>query len=120
MAEKNDICSWSAKEIEKMLTNWAQQGRITSKTLMGRDYLGIKKKYAEGKLFVTGVDGIDVLDEEAQSIFEILHDSKRVMTARDVMVQSGLTTSYAINKAVKEGGLIRFDLLGKSSILYIA
>lgn len=109
----------SARDIEKMLREWALRGRITSKTLMERDYRGINKKYASGDLLVTSIDGIDVTDGETQRVFEKLHESKRVMSKRDVMLNKGYTTAYQINQAVKRGELIKFDLLGRSSILYI-
>ena len=112
----------SAKEIEKMLTKWMNEGRITSKTLMGKQYYSIKQKIAERKIFYTSIDSVLVTDEDAQNIFEALHDAKRIMTREEVTIQSGniLATAYAINREVKDGGLLRFDLLGRSAILYIA
>lgn len=119
---KEEALRMTAKDIEKMLTNWAKQGRITSKTLMGKQYYSIKQKVAEHEIYYTSADGVLVLDEDAQDLFEALRDNKRIMTREEVTIQSGniLATAYAINREVKNGGLLRFDLLGRSSILYIA
>lgn len=119
MSQRIDIRYKSARDIEKMLRDWALQGRITSKTLMGKEYSAINKKYASGELLVTSVEGIDVLDEEDRSVFEELRESKRILTKRDVMLYKGYTTLYQIRRAVEKGELIKFDLLGRSSILYI-
>lgn len=109
----------SARDIEQMLRMWAMSGRITSKTNMGKDYRGINKKYATGELLVTSIEGIDVTDLNAQKTLEALHEDKRVMTKREVMLKKGYNTLYQIKQAVKRGELIKFDLLGRSSILYI-
>lgn len=114
-----DLRYKSAHDIEKMLRDWAIKGRITSKTLMGRVYREINKKYANGELLVTSIDGIDVTDKEAQRAFEELHNDKRIMTRREVMLNKGYNTQYQIKQAVKKGELIKFDLLGRSSILYL-
>lgn len=121
-ALKQNALKMSAKEIEKMLANWLSQGRITSKTLMGKEYYSISQKVAEHKIYVTSANSILVLDYDAQIIFEALRDNKRVMTKENVIIESGniLATQYAINREVKDGGLLRFDLLGRSAILYIA
>lgn len=121
-ALRQNALKMSAKEIEKMLTNWLNQGRMTSKTLMGKQYYSIKQKIADRKIFYTSIDSVLVSDEDAQNIFEALHDAKRIMTREEVTIQSGniLATAYAINREVKDGGLLRFDLLGRSAILYIA
>lgn len=121
-ALRQNALKMSRKEIEKMLTNWVNQGRITSKTLMGRQYYSINQKVADHKIYVTSANSILVLDYDAQIIFEALRDNKRVMTKENVMIESGniLSTQYAINREVKNGGLLKFDLLGKSAILYIA
>lgn len=121
-ALKQNALKMSAKEIEKMLMKWMDEGRITSKTLMGKQYYSIKQKIAERKIFYTSIDSVLVADEDAQNIFEALHDAKRIMTREEVTIQSGnfLATAYAINREVKDGGLLRFDLLGRSAILYIA
>lgn len=119
MSQRVDIRYKSAREIEKMLRDWALQGRITSKTLMGRAYADINKKYASGELLVTSVDGIDVADVNTQETFEELHNTLKIMTKREVMLKKGYTTDYQIRQAVKRGELIKFDLLGRSSILYI-
>lgn len=114
-----DIRSKSAHDIERMLREWALNGRITSKTLMGREYSEINKRYANKELLVTSADGIDVTDSESQRVFEELHNARRVMTKREVMLYKGYTTEYQIKQAVKKGELVKFDLLGRSSILYI-
>lgn len=121
-ALRQNALKMSRKEIEKMLTNWVNQGRITSKTLMGRQYYSINQKVADHKIYVTSANSILVLDYDAQIIFEALRDNKRVMTKENVIIESGniLATQYAINREVKNGGLLKFDLLGKSAILYIA
>lgn len=109
----------SARDIERMLRDWAMTGRITSKTLMGKEYREINKKYANGELLVTSVDGIDVLNPEDRRVFEELRENRRLMSKRDVMLYKGLTTDYQIKQAVKRGELIKFDLLGRSAILFI-
>lgn len=114
-----DLRGKSARDIDKMLRMWVLSGRMTSKCQMGRDYGSINKKYATGELLVTSIEGIDVTDNNAQKTFEALHESKRVMTKRDVMLKKGYTTLYQIESAVKRGELIKFDILGRSSILYI-
>lgn len=119
MGLKVDLRWKSASDIERMLRGWAKNGRIKSKTLMGRDYREINKKYASGELLVTSIDGIDVTDKNTQDTFEELHERKRIMTKREVMLRKGLTSEYQIKQAVKKGDLIRFDLLGRSAILYI-
>lgn len=110
----------SARDIEKVLREWVLNGRITSKTIMGKDYREINKKYATGELLVTSVESIDTKDKYTQDVFEEMHQSLRVMTKRELMLYKGYTTQYQINQAVKKGELIKFDLLGKSAILYIA
>lgn len=110
----------SAREIFNLLTELTTEGKITSKTIMGKEYASINRKYADGELFATTVESIDVLDEDTQKIFENLRSGSRIMTKRDLMVKAGLNTLYMINRAVKDGGLLRFDMLGRSSILYIA
>lgn len=119
MGIRVDLRGKSARDIEKMLRDWALDGRITSKTLMEHDYKGINKKYASGELLVTSIDGIDITDKETQRVFEELHTSKHIMTKREVMLNKGLTSIYQIEQAVKKGELIKFDLLGRSAILYI-
>lgn len=116
---QNDFGSKSAREIEKTLQDWAMQGLITSKMLMGQDYKEINKKYTTGELFVTSIGHIDVSNQKVQHAFEELHDAKRIMTRREVMLKKNLTSEYQIQQAVKKGEIIRFDLLGKSAILYI-
>lgn len=122
VALKQNALKMNAKDIEKMLTNWLNQGRMTSKTLMGKQYYSIKQKISDKKIFYTSINSVLVSDEDAQNIFEALHDAKRIMTREEVTIQSGniLATAYAINREVKDGGLLRFDLLGRSAILYIA
>lgn len=117
--DKSLILAMSAKDIERLLREWALNGLITSKTLMGRDYKEITKKYAKKELYVTSVEGIDATSEEVQETFELLHDTKRIMTMREYMAISGHQTSYAVNREVKRGNVLRFDILGKRSILYI-
>ena len=73
----------------------------------------------QNELLITSIDGIDVLDKAAQKTFEELHDQKRIMTKREVMLRLGLQTIYALNREVKKGNVLRFDVLGRSSILYI-
>lgn len=119
MGTNIDLRGKSARDIEKMLQMWVLQKRITSKTLMGRRYAEINKKYAEGVLLVTSIENIDVTDKNAQAVLEKLHEDKRVMSKRDVMLKKGYTTLYQIENAVKKGELIKFDLLGRSAILYI-
>lgn len=119
MSKRVDIRGKSARDIEKMLRDWALQGRITSKTLMGRDYADINKRYASGELLVTSVEGIDVLNDRDRITFEELRENKRILSKREVMLHKGYTTEYQIKQAVKRGDLIRYDLLGRSSILYI-
>lgn len=119
MSNRVDIRYKSARDIEKMFRDWALQGRITSKTLMGREYSAINKKYASGELLVTSIEGIDVLSNEDRRTFEELRESKRVLSKREVMLKKGYTTDYQIRQAVKRGEFIKFDLLGRSSILYI-
>lgn len=119
MGMRVDLRGKSARDIEKMLQMWFLHKRITSKTLMGRDYGEINKKYANGELLVTSIDNVDVTDKNAQDVIEKLHEDKRVMTKRDVMLKKGYTTLYQIESAVKRGELIKFDLLGRTSILYI-
>lgn len=119
MGMRYDLRGKTARDIERILREWALSGRMKSKTLMGKDYRVINKMYASGELLVTGVDGIDVTDSEAQRVFEELHTQKRIMSKREVMLNRGLTTEYQIKQAVKRGELIKFDLLGRSAILYI-
>lgn len=119
MARRIDMRYKSARDIEKMLRDWSMQGRITSKTLMGKKYREINRKYATGQLLVTSVDGVDVLNGEDQKTFEELRESKRILTKREVMLYKQLGSEYQIRQAVKRGELIKFDLLGRSSILYI-
>lgn len=119
MAKIVDIRYKSARDIEKMLRDWSLQGRITSKPLMGRDYREINKKYANGELLVTSLDGIDIVNSQDQKTFEELREQKRILSKREVMLYKGLTTEYLIKQAVKRGDLIKFDLLGRSAILYI-
>lgn len=120
MSQRVDIRYKSARDIEKMLRDWALQRRITSKTLMGKEYSEINKKYARGELLVTSVEGVDVLNVSDQRTFEELRESKRIMSKREVMLYKQLTTEYQIKQAVKRGELVRFDLLGRSAILYIS
>lgn len=120
MARNVDIRYKSARDIEKMLREWALQGRITSKTLMGKEYGTINKKYASGELLVTSVEGIDVADKNTRETFEELHNALKIMTKREVMLKKGYTTEYQIKQAVKRGEMIKFDLLGRSAILYIS
>lgn len=121
MRKEIDVSGFSAKEIEQMLINWARQGRITSKTLMGKQYYSIRQKIAEHKIFYTSANGVLVLDVEAQDMFEALRDAKRILTSEQVTIESNneLATAYAINREARNGGLLKFDLLGKSTILYI-
>lgn len=119
MGNRIDIRYKSARDIEKILRDWAMQGRITSKTLMGKAYADINKKYASGELLVTSVEGVDILNEKDRNTFEELRESKRIFSKREVMLRKGYTTDYHIKQAVKRGELIKFDLLGRSSILYI-
>lgn len=119
MSRKSDMRYKSAREIEKMLQEWALQGRITSKTLMGRKYSAINRKYASGELLVTSVEGVDLLNNEDRQVFETLRESKRLLTKREVMLYKHLSTEYQIKQAVKKGELVKFDLLGRSAILYI-
>lgn len=119
MGNRVDIRYKSARDIERMLRDWAMQGRITSKTLMGKAYADINKKYASGELLVTSVEGIDVADDNTREVVEELHNTLKIMTKREVMLYKGYTTEYQIKQAVKKGELIKFDLLGRSSILYI-
>lgn len=109
----------SAQDIYKMLRMWALSKRITSKPLLGKDYSEINRKYANGELLVTSIEGIDATDRNAQEYLERLHESKRIMTKREVMLKKGYTTLYQIGSAVKKGELLKFDILGKSAILYI-
>lgn len=119
MSQRVDIRYKSARDIEKMLRDWALQGRITSKTLMGKDYANINKKYTNGELLVTSVEGIDIINNSDRETFEALRESKRILTKREVMLYKHLTSDYQIKQAVKRGEFIKFDLLGRSSILYI-
>lgn len=119
MAKMIDTRYKSARDIEKMLRQWALEGRIKSKTLMGREYSKINKQYAIGELLVTSMEGIDVLNENDRHIFEELREAKRLLSKREVMLYNGLTSEYQIKKAVERGELIRFDLLGKTAIIYI-
>lgn len=119
MSQRIDIRYKSARGIERILRDWTLQGRITSKTLMGREYSDINRKYAHGELLVTSVDGVDVFNEADRQVFEELREGKRIMTKREIMLYKHLNTDYKIKQAVKKGELIRFDLLGRSSILYI-
>ena len=119
MGNRVDIRHKSARDIEKMLRDWALQGRLTSKTLMGRAYADINKKYASGELLVTSIEGVDILNNEDRRVFEELREWNRILSKREVMLKKGYTTEYQIKQAVKRGELIRFDLLGRSSILYI-
>lgn len=119
MGNRIDIRYKSARDLEKMLRDWALQGRITSKTLMGKDYADINKRYASGELLVTSVEGVDILNNEDRRVFEELREGNRILSKREVMLKKGYTTEYQIKQAVKRGELIRFDLLGRSSILYI-
>lgn len=119
MGIKVDIRHKSARDIERMLRDWVLQGRITSKPLMGGEYGSINKKYAKGELLVTSFDGVDVLNGNDQQTFEALREAKRILTKREVMLYKNLTSEYQIKQAVKRGELIRFDLLGKSAIIYI-
>lgn len=114
-----DLRCKSARDIEKMLREWALQGRITSKTLMGKAYGEINRKYASGELLVTSIEGVDVLNENDRRVFEELRESKRILTKREVMLYKHLNTEYQIKQAVNKGELIKFDLLGRSSIIYI-
>lgn len=114
-----DLRNKSARDIEQMLRMWVLQKRITSKTLMGRNYAEINRKYTEGEILVTSFENIDVADKNAQTVLEKLHEDRRVMSKRDVMLKKGYTTLYQIESAVKKGELIKFDLLGRSAILYI-
>lgn len=119
MARKIELGIKSARDIEQMLRRWANEGRITSKTLMGKDYRAINKRYASGDILVTSVEGVDVSDENTRGIFEELHSMRRVLTRREVMLYKGYKTEYQIKQAVNRGEIIKFDLLGRSSILFI-
>lgn len=119
MRQKIDIKYKSARDIEKMLRDWAMQGRITSKTLMGKAYADINKKYASGELLVTSVEGIDILNDGDRQVFEELRESKRILTKREIMLYKGLSSEYQVKRAAKRGEIVRFDLLGRSAILYI-
>ena len=119
MSQRVDIRGKSARDIEKILRQWALEGRIKSKTLMGREYGAINRKYANGELLVTSMEGIDVINDTDRKTFEELRESKRLLTKREVMLYKGLTSDYQIKRAVGKGELIRFDILGKSAIIYI-
>ena len=120
MGNRLDLRHKSARDIEKILREWVFNGRITSKTLMGKDYREINRKYATGELLVTSVESIDTKDKYTQEVFEEMRQSLRVMTKRELMLYKDFTTQYEINQAVKKGELIKFGLLGRSAILYIA
>lgn len=109
----------SRDEIFAQLNEWIDRGKLTSKSVMGREYGEINRKYAMGELFATSVESIDATEEEVQRKFEEMRRAGRVLTKRDVMVNSGLVTLYAINKEVRDGGLLRIDRLGQRAILYI-
>lgn len=114
-----DATEPTAKEIYGWLEQMAKEGKLTSKTKMGKEYYRISTLYAEHKLYATSVESIDATEPDIQKAFEMFREDKRILTKRDVMVRSGLVTLYDINRAVKDGGLLRFDRLGRSSILYI-
>lgn len=116
---KTELLDLSPVEVEKLLTRWVKEGKMTSKQLLGENYNNIKKMYATRELYVTSVDGIDVANAEIQRAFEILHEAKRIMTMREVMVRGDLTSFYEVNKTVREGAVRKFDILGKNAILFI-
>lgn len=119
MGNRVDMRNKSARDIEQMLRDWAFDGRIKSKTLMGKEYNTIKKKYASEELFVTSIEGIDVTNKDDLQTFEALRESKRILTKREVMLYKHLTSDYQVQQSVNKGELVRFDILGKSSIIYI-
>lgn len=119
MSQRIDTRYKSARDIERMLRNWVLDGRMVSKTSMGCNYGEINRKYATSELLVTDIDGIDVTDKIAQQALIELHKKQRVMTKREVMLNKGYTTEYQIKQSVKKGELLKFDLLGRSAILYI-
>lgn len=107
------------QEIKEQLSKWVKEGRLTSRTYANMKSYDTIKMLEQGELLRTSISFILVSDPEVQAEFEVLVANGSVMCASQVGMKMGLHTAYAIKLACENGDILKFNDLGRWSILYI-
>lgn len=102
-----------------MLSRWVAEGKLTSRTYSNMKSYDTIKMLEQGELMRTSISFIMATDPTVQAEFEVLVANGRVMASSQVGLRMGLHTAYAIKLACENEDILKFDDLGRWSILYI-
>lgn len=94
-------------------------GKLQSKTMLGKSYHMIDRQVQKGVYFVTPYRTVIATDKVAQEWFNGLVNDGRIMDFLQVQMRKNILTNYNVNKACMRGEMIKFDEFGKGCVLYI-
>lgn len=118
-----DLCKKNDETPRHEIAAWIRLG-IEHKHLVLRSEQGtrteISKAIKDGTLFPTSFSSIMATNKDIKDKFEYYIDNERIFDTARLSARKGLSTDYAIKKAVSKGNIVRVDDLGSAIALYVA
>ena len=112
------------QQIKELLDEWIDKGllgsRMTFVEMEKREgEKTLKRKLKEKLLIPTSFSlNLYVAPEIAEEL-EKLIDNKQILSVEKAMVLFKVYSSYKVNELCAQGGLLKYNRLGKNSLIYI-
>ena len=106
-------------EVVEKLRCLIADGKLQSKTMLGKSYHSIDRGIKKEVLFVTPYRAVVATDKTTQKWFNDMVNEGRIMDFLQVQMRKNILTNYDANKACMRNELLKFDDFGKGCVLYI-